>query len=171
MQELADAIRTVPDFPKKGIQFKDISTLLKNGEVFKKSVDLLAERYREVDLDAIVGIEARGFIFGAALAYALGKGFVIVRKPGKLPAKTRQIRYELEYGADTLEVHEDAIGKGQKILIVDDLLATGGTVSAVTSLLRQMGADVIGCAFLVELDFLKGREKLPDLDIFTLVHF
>ncbi len=171
MQYLIDSIRNVPDFPKEGIQFKDITTLCKDPKAFKKSIDLFVERYKDKDFDKILGIEARGFIFGTALAYALGKSFIVVRKPGKLPAKCRKMTYDLEYGTDTVEIHEDAVSPGEKILIVDDLLATGGTVGAVVKLVQEMGGVVAECAFLIELDDLKAREKLSGVDVFSLIHF
>ena len=171
MQELEKYIRTIPDFPKQGIQFIDVTTLLLNPEAFGKSVDLLAEKFKDKAIDKVLGIEARGFIFGSVLAYKLGKGFIIVRKPGKLPAKTRSVSYELEYGTDSLEIHEDAISSGDMILIVDDLLATGGTVSAIVKMTKDCGGIVAGCAFIIELDFLEGRKKLEDIEITSLIHF
>lgn len=165
-------IRDVPDFPKEGILFKDITTVLSDPTAFKKAIDLLADRYKDQDIDYIAGIEARGFIFGSALAYKLGKGFIPIRKPGKLPAKTEQVTYELEYGTDSLEIHSDAVEKGNKVLIVDDLLATGGTADAAVKLVQKIGGNVAGVAFVVELEFLKGREKLSDdCKISTLISF
>lgn len=171
MEPLKNAIRNVPDFPKKGIGFKDITTLLKNGAAFQKSIDELAERFKDKGVELVVGVESRGFIFGAALAYKWGIGFVSVRKPGKLPAKTLRVEYELEYGTDAIEIHEDAIKPGQKVLIVDDLLATGGTISATAKLVEQLKADIVGFAFLIELDFLNGREKLGAYPVEALVHY
>ena len=162
---LSDMIRDVPDFPKPGILFKDITTLLQDPQAYKRAVDAMTQRYQDQEIDVVVAIESRGFIFGAVLAYNLGAGFVPVRKRGKLPYKTRQVSYQLEYGADTLEIHEDAFPPQARVLVVDDLLATGGTVGAVASLLRDMQAQIVGVAFLVELAFLKGREKLPGLPI------
>ncbi len=171
MQDLIDSIRNVPDFPKEGIQFKDITTLCKDPKAFRKCIDLFVERYNGADFDKILGIESRGFIFGAALAYALEMPFIIARKPGKLPAATKSVTYELEYGSDTVEIHEDAISAGDKVLIIDDLLATGGTVGAVSQLVGEMGGQVVECAFVIELDLLKGRDKFPGVDVFTLIHF
>ncbi len=168
---LADYIRDIPDFPKRGIMFKDITTLLNNGKAFKKSIDLLAKKIKGKKIDYIVSVEARGFIFGAALAYKLGVGFVPVRKKGKLPSKTRSVTYDLEYGTDTLEIHNDAIKKNSKVLIVDDLLATGGTLKGVTTLLKGFKASIVGIAFLIELKFLKGREKLKKFPIYTLIEY
>jgi adenine phosphoribosyltransferase len=171
MLDLTGYIRDVPDFPKEGIIFKDITTLLQDAEAFRSSVDAFVEHYRDADIDFIVAIESRGFIFGGALAIALGCGFIPVRKPGKLPASTFTETYELEYGTDSIEIHQDAIASGKRVLIIDDLLATGGTVAATARLLRRFDCVVVGAGFLIELDFLKGREKLGDLDIFTLVHY
>lgn len=171
MEELKKYIRDVPDFPKPGIVFKDITPILQNGEIFNQVIKKLAERYQNREIDRIVGIESRGFIFGAPLAYALNKGFVLVRKNGKLPWKTVRWDYELEYGTDTIEMHQDAIQKGDKILIVDDLLATGGTALATSQLIEKMGGKVAECAFVVELGFLNGRKKLEGKEIFSLVKF
>jgi adenine phosphoribosyltransferase len=169
--ELKNYIRDIPDFPKEGILFKDITTLLKDPVAFKKAVDLMAKKYKKEGVDYVVGVEARGFIFGAAVALKLGVGFVPVRKQGKLPAKTQAITYDLEYGTDTLEIHQDAIPAKSKVLIVDDLLATGGTIRAVADLLKNIKADIIGVAFLIELRFLKGKKKLQDLDLFSLIKY
>ncbi len=158
MEELKKIIRDIPDFPKKGIIFKDITTLLSDGRSFHRMIDLIAHRYVGMHIDKIVGVEARGFILGSALAYKLGVGVTLVRTPGKLPYKVRQITYDLEYGTDTLEIHEDAFNKGDKVIIADDLLATGGTVSAVVELVEGLGAEIIECAFMAELDFLEGRK-------------
>jgi adenine phosphoribosyltransferase len=170
---LKKLIREVPDFPKKGILFYDITTLLKDKLGFARLIDALSEHYigagKEIDL--VLGMEARGFIFGPALAYRLNAGFVPVRKPGKLPAETAKISYELEYGSNALEVHRDAIKKGQRILIVDDLLATGGTAVATADLASGLGAEIAGLAFVVELDFLRGREKLAKYEVFSLLHY
>lgn len=168
---LKESIRDIEDFPKEGIVFKDITTLLKDKEAFKQAVDEMAEMFSEKHVDVIVGVEARGFIFGAALAYKLGTGFVPVRKKGKLPGKTHAITYDLEYGSDTLEIHEDAIGSDQRVLVVDDLLATGGTVGAVAELLKKIEANIVGVAFLVELGFLNGKENLQDVDIYSLLKY
>jgi len=171
MDDFKPLIRHVPDFPKKGILFYDITTLLKKKGAFKNVIERLADRYRDQPVDLVVGIESRGFIFAPILAYILGAGFVPVRKPGKLPADTIQETYDLEYGEDSLEVHQDAIQQGQKILLVDDLLATGGTAAAVVQLVRQLGGQVVGATFLVELEFLKGRLKLPDVEVFSLLQY
>lgn len=168
---LKNLIREVPDFPKKGILFYDITTLLKDKLGFATLIDALSENYIGKEIDLVLGMEARGFIFGPALSYRLNAGFVPVRKPGKLPAETVKISYELEYGSNALEIHKDAIVKGQRILIVDDLLATGGTAAATAELVRNLGGEIAGLAFVVELDFLKGREKLANYDVFSLLHY
>jgi adenine phosphoribosyltransferase len=169
--QLKKLIREVPDFPKKGILFYDITTLLRDKIGFATLIDLFAERYIGQHIDLILGMEARGFIFGPALAYRLNAGFVPVRKPGKLPASTARVEYELEYGSNTLEIHKDAIDNGQRVLIVDDLLATGGTAEATARLASSLGGDIVGLAFVVELDFLHGREKLKPHDVFSLLHY
>src|SRR5271167_2609695 len=169
--QLKDLIREIPDFPKKGILFYDITTLLKDKAGFATLIDKLAEHYIAKDVDLVLGMEARGFIFGPALAYRLNAGFVPVRKPGKLPAETAKISYDLEYGSNSLEIHKDAIVKGERVLIVDDLLATGGTAAATAELADGLGARIAGLAFVVELDFLKGREKLAKYDVFSLMHY
>ncbi len=171
IEEIRRAIRDISDFPKPGVVFKDITPLLANGRLFKRTVDLLADRYRDRKLDAILGIESRGFIVGAALAYRLGAGFCIVRKPGKLPYETHSASYELEYGADKLEVHRDAISPGSRVLITDDLIATGGTSAAAIALVSKLGGEVVECAFVIELSFLKGREKLRPCSVFSLVQY
>ncbi|OGW17467.1 MAG: adenine phosphoribosyltransferase [Nitrospinae bacterium RIFCSPLOWO2_12_FULL_45_22] len=171
VEELKQKIRDIPDFPKKGILFKDITTLLSDAEAFSRAVDLIAERYRDKKIDSIVCIEARGFIFGGALSYRLGTGLIPVRKAGKLPYKTYKATYELEYGTDTLEIHQDAIQPGQRVLIIDDLLATGGTTNAVANLVRQLEGEVVELAFLIELTFLEGRKKLIDYEVFSLIKF
>lgn len=171
MDQLKQIIRDIPDFPKKGIVFKDITTLLSDAKSFHRMVDLLAHRYLGEKIDQIVGIEARGFILGSALAYKLGTGITLVRKPGKLPYKTRQISYELEYGTDILEIHEDAFKPGEKVIVADDLLATGGTMAAVVNLIQQAGAELHECAFMAELEFLNGRSKLPEGKVFSLLKF
>ena len=162
MRDLQSMIRDVPDFPKEGIIFKDITPLLSDPEAFQQTIDSIANQWTGNRIDVVVGIEARGFILAAALAYKIGAGLVIVRKPGKLPYKTRSVTYDLEYGTDTLEIHEDAIKPGQNVLVVDDVLATGGTVKAVSELLHGFDANLLGVAFLAELAFLKGRDKLTD---------
>jgi adenine phosphoribosyltransferase len=171
MDDLKQIIRDIPDFPKKGIIFKDITTLLSDAKSFHRMVDLLAHRYLGEKIDQIVGIEARGFILGSALAYKLGTGITLVRKPGKLPYKTRSVSYELEYGSDTLEIHEDAFNPGDKVIVADDLLATGGTMAAVVNLVQQFGAEIHECAFMAELEFLNGRSKLPEGKVFSLLKF
>ena len=170
-EDLKKYIRDVPDFPKKGIVFKDITTLLKEGGVFKKAIDILYERYHDKKIDKLVAIESRGFIFGGALAYKLGCGFVPVRKKGKLPSETYSVTYALEYGTDTLEIHRDAINKGERILLLDDLLATGGTASAVSKLIEKMGGEIVEVAFLIELEFLHGRDKLKGHDVFSMIRY
>ncbi len=169
--QLKKLIREVPDFPKQGILFYDITTLLKDKVGFAALIDQLSEHYIGKHIDLVLGMEARGFIFGPALAYRLNAGFVPVRKPGKLPAATARVSYELEYGSNTLEVHKDAIQKGQRVIIVDDLLATGGTAAATVDLAKSLGGDIAGLGFVVELDFLKGREKLSQYDVFSLLHY
>lgn len=169
--DLAALVRNVPDFPKRGVQFKDITTLLKSGPALKYIVDGWKNRYADKKLDAIVGAEARGFIFGAALAYAMELPFVPVRKPGKLPAQTLVESFELEYGTDRLEIHVDALRRGQRVVVVDDLLATGGTVAAICRLVERLGAEIIEIAFVIELPFLKGREKLPSYPVHSLIQF
>ena len=171
VEELKKKIRDVVDFPKPGIVFKDITTLLRDASSFNRAVDLLGHRYLDREIDVVLGIEARGFIIGAALAYKLNKGVILVRKPGKLPYKTHSVEYELEYGSDALEIHQDAIEPGQKVLIADDVLATGGTVRAVIDLVRRMGGEIVECAFLAELTFLRGREKLRDVPVYSLIQF
>ncbi|MBK5293359.1 MAG: adenine phosphoribosyltransferase [Acidobacteriia bacterium] len=171
MNELKQMIREVPDFPKPGINFFDITTLLKDQHGLKKVIDSIHEHYRHTEFDLVLGIEARGFFFAPTLAYTLGKGFVPVRKPKKLPAATVQMEYALEYGIDTLEIHADAIGKGQRVLIIDDVLATGGTAAAVAKLVEKLGGTVAGLGFVLELDFLNGRQKLVGYDIHSLIHY
>lgn len=169
--DLAATIRSVPDFPIAGILFYDITTLLKNPIALKESIDRLTGQYQNAGVDMVVGIESRGFIFGIPLAYNLGVGFVPVRKPGKLPAATIAESYALEYGTNTLEVHVDAIEKGQKVLIVDDLLATGGTAKATCGLVEKLGGQVVGLAFAIELTFLNGRDTLKGYDVFSLLQY
>jgi adenine phosphoribosyltransferase len=170
-EQLKHLIREVPDFPKKGILFYDITTLLKDKDGFATLVDRLAAHYSKRPIDLVLGMEARGFIFAPALAYRLHAGFVPVRKAGKLPAETVKFDYQLEYGTNSLELHKDAIQKGQRVLIVDDLLATGGTAQATAKLAEQLGAKIAGLGFVVELDFLKGREKLKGYDVMSLLHY
>jgi adenine phosphoribosyltransferase len=169
--DLKKLIREVPDFPKPGINFYDITTLLKDRDGLHAVIDALKEHYRDAKVDTVIGIEARGFIFGPALAYALGTGFVPVRKPKKLPAEIVSIEYQLEYGFDSLEIHKDAIERGQHVLIVDDVLATGGTACAVTKLVEKLGGRVAGVGFVLELLFLNGREKLAGYDVFSLLKY
>lgn len=169
--DLKNHIRDIPDFPKEGIIFKDITTLLKDPDAFRKSIDVLAEKFGAADIDQVVGVEARGFIFGAALAYKLGAGFIPVRKKGKLPGKTRSVTYALEYGSDSLEIHEDAIAPGTRVLVIDDLLATGGTVEATTRLVSEQDAVVAGVAFLIELSDLKGKDKLKDFEVYSVLQY
>lgn len=169
MSDIKRYIRDIPDFPKKGIIFKDITPLLKNGMAFRKAVAMIAERFKGRKVDFVLSVEARGFIFGAAVAYKLGAGIVPVRKKGKLPYKTYSVTYDLEYGTDTLEVHQDAFRQGTRVLIVDDLLATGGTTRAVVDLVEKMGGKIAGIAFVIELLPLKGRDKLKGYPVFSLV--
>lgn len=171
MEDLKKLIREIPDHPKPGILFYDITTLLKDQRGFHALVDQLCEHYNGKHVDVVAGIEARGFIFAPALAYRLGAGFVPVRKPKKLPWKTASITYQLEYGTDQLEIHEDAVRSGQRVIICDDLLATGGTASAAVKLVRKLGGEVIGAAFAIELNFLNGRAKLPGVDVFSLLKY
>ena len=171
MEDLKKLIREIPDYPKPGILFYDLTTLLKDRHGFQKLVDQICDHYANRKVDVVVGVEARGFIFAPALAYRLGAGFVPVRKPKKLPAKTAQVCYQLEYGTDTLEIHRDAIEPGQTVIISDDLLATGGTAAATVNLVQQLGGIVVGIAFAVELTFLHGRAKLPGLDVFSLIQY
>ena len=170
-EPLKKLIREVPDFPKKGILFYDITTLLKDKLGFATLVDALSEHFLAKDIDLVLGMEARGFIFGPAAAYRLNAGFVPVRKPGKLPAATQRIEYDLEYGSNVLEVHKDAIEKGQRVIIVDDLLATGGTAAATARMVREIGGVVVGLGFVVELTFLNGRHKLAGYDVFSLLQY
>ena len=171
MDDLKKLIREVPDYPKPGILFYDLTTLLKDKKGFQTLIDRLCKHYEGHKIDLVAGIEARGFIFAPALAYRLHAGFVPVRKPKKLPAKTARVSYALEYGTDALEMHEDAVKKGQRVLLCDDLLATGGTAAAAVQLIRSLGGSVDGAAFAVELSFLNGRSKLPGLDVFSLMQY
>ena len=168
---LEDYIRDVPDFPKPGILFKDITPLLGAPDAFRASVERLAEPWRDEGIQKVAGIESRGFIFGAAVAQLLGCGFVPIRKPGKLPYKSHRHEYELEYGTDALEIHEDAFKAGSRVIVADDLLATGGTMAAVVDLVQESGAEVVECTFMAELEFLEGRKRLPDGKVFSLLKF
>jgi adenine phosphoribosyltransferase len=170
-EHLKAQIREIPDWPKKGILFYDVTTLLKRGDCFRQTIDLLLEPYRDKRIDLVLGMEARGFIFAPTVAYALNAGFVPVRKPGKLPADKIKVEYELEYGTDCLEVHRDAIEQGQRVLIVDDLIATGGTAKAVAQMVETMGGEVEGFAFLVELTFLNGRDMLESYDVHSILKY
>src|SRR5258706_11415630 len=171
MDDLKRLIREVPDFPKAGINFYDITALLKHPDGLRKTVDALAAEYDGEKVDTVIGVEARGFIFAPALAYHLNAGFVPVRKPRKLPAECASISYDLEYGQDTLEIHRDSIGDGQRVIIADDLFATGGTARAVVDLVEQLGGTVVGLVFVVELEFLPGREKLAGYDVRSLIRY
>ncbi|MFV0387297.1 MAG: adenine phosphoribosyltransferase [Pyrinomonadaceae bacterium] len=171
MDYLRELIREVPDFPKKGINFYDITTLLNDTKGFKESIDRMVEMYSDRGIDTVIGMESRGFIFAAPVAYKIGAGFVPVRKPGKLPAETESVSYDLEYGQDTLEIHRDAVGDGHKVLILDDLLATGGTAKATADLVRKLNGDIVALGFLVELTFLNGREKLGDYRVDSLLKY
>lgn len=171
MEELKRYIRNIPDFPKKGIVFRDITTLLKDAGAFRTAIDALYQRYHDRHIDLVVGTEARGFLMAAPLAYRLGAGVVPVRKPGKLPAETLRLEYQLEYGSDALEIHQDSIEPGQKLLVVDDLLATGGTIEATCRMVEELGGEIVAVAFLIELDFLQGRKKLGSREVFSLVHY
>jgi len=171
MDDLKKLIREIPDYPKPGILFYDLTTLLQDPRGFHSLVDQLCNHYEGKKIDIVAGIEARGFIFAPALAYRLGSGFVPVRKPKKLPWKTASISYQLEYGTDSLEIHQDAVRPGHRVVLCDDLLATGGTAAAAVGLIRQLGAEVVGAAFAVELNFLHGRSKLPSIDVFSLLKY
>ncbi|MBF0406673.1 MAG: adenine phosphoribosyltransferase [Candidatus Riflebacteria bacterium] len=169
--DLGKFIRDIPDFPKKGILFKDITPLLGDSKGFTEAVDKIADHFKDKKIDRIAGIESRGFILGSALALRMGVGFIPIRKPGKLPYKTRRCEYKLEYGSDAVEIHEDAVRKNQRILLVDDVIATGGTAVAAKTLLRDLGADLVGIAFLVELKELKGCEKLAGENIYSVLSY
>jgi adenine phosphoribosyltransferase len=171
LNTIRQAIRDIPDFPKPGIVFKDITPLLNNGRLFGKTIDILAERYRDQKIDTVLGIESRGFIVGAALAYKLGAGFCVVRKPGKLPYDTHSASYELEYGTDRLEIHTDAISQDARVIIADDLIATGGTAAATAELVSKVGGQVVECAFVIELSFLNGRNKLRPHSVFSILRY
>ncbi len=170
-KDIENAIRDIPDFPKKGIIFKDITPVLSDIDLLRKSIDMMVEPYMKQKIDVVVGIESRGFIFGTPIADKLDASFVLVRKPGKLPYKTEKISYELEYGTDTLEIHKDSINEGQKILIVDDLLATGGTAEATCKLITKLKGNILGLAVLVELEFLEGRKKLNPYNVHSIVKY
>ena len=171
MDELKALIREVPDFPKPGINFYDITTLLKHPLGFRRTIDAMVSEFRGERVDTVIGIEARGFIFAPALAYQMGAGFVPVRKPGKLPSECASISYDLEYGQDALQIHRDAVGQGHRVIIADDLLATGGTARAVVDLVKELGGEVVGLAFVVELEFLPGRKKLEGYDVRSLIKY
>jgi adenine phosphoribosyltransferase len=171
MDALKKVIREVPDYPKKGILFYDITTLVKDPKAFAQALDAMCQRYIGQEIDAVVGVESRGFIFGAAMAYRMGTGFIMIRKPGKLPADVISETYALEYGEDTIEMHRDAVGKGQKVLVVDDLLATGGTAAAACKLIEKAGGEVAECCFMIELNFLDGRKKLDGQKVFSLLQY
>ncbi len=169
--DLSSLIRNIPDFPQPGIQFKDITTLIGNGPAFQQVINSMVERYQNAGIDAVAGVESRGFIFSAPIALQLGVGLVPIRKPGKLPAETYQIEYELEYGTSKLEIHRDALSPGMRVLLIDDLLATGGTIRAATQLVERAGGNVTELAFVIELTFLGGREKLAPYPVFSLIQF
>ncbi len=171
MEQLKTKIREIPDYPKPGILFYDLTTLLRDPGALRQVVDIFTERYADTGIEQVLGIESRGFIFAPALAANIGAGFVPVRKPGKLPAETLSVSYELEYGTDTLEVHADSVRQGQRVLIVDDLIATGGTAAAAARMAAEMGADVAEMAFLVELQFLNGRSKLEEFEVFSILQY
>lgn len=171
IEGLKNSIRDVPDFPKKGIIFKDITTLLKDGKKFREAIDCIVERYEGKKIDKVVAIEARGFVLGSVVAYRLGAGIIPVRKKGKLPYETNSVEYDLEYGKDSLEMHKDAIEPGEKVIVIDDLLATGGTMNAVCDLIERSKGEVVEAAFLIELEFLKGRDRLKGRKVFSLIKF
>lgn len=171
IESIRGAIRDIPDFPKPGIVFKDITPLLANGPLFRQTIDILAERYRGQSVDTVLGIESRGFIVGSALACTLGAGFSVVRKPGKLPYQTHSASYELEYGADKLEIHVDGIARNARVVIADDLIATGGTAAATAELVTKLGGTVVECAFVIELSFLNGRQKLKPYSVFSILQY
>jgi adenine phosphoribosyltransferase len=171
IEDLKQRIREIPDFPKAGILFRDITPLLSDGQAFRQAIDFIGGRYLDRKIDIVVGVEARGFIMGSALAYKLGAGNALVRKQGKLPFKTNRSTYALEYGTDTLEIHQDAIRPGQRVVLADDLLATGGTISAAADLVRQLGGEIVEAAFLIELTALNGRERLKGLPVFSLIQY
>jgi len=169
--DLKEKIRVIPDFPQPGISFKDITTLLRDGEALRETVKRLAEHFKGTEVDMILGVESRGFILGAPLAYEMGLGFTLIRKPGKLPGQVLSVEYDLEYGTDSLEIHADAFPPGTRVLVVDDLLATGGTIAAAIELIKKLSGQVVGLAFLIELAYLNGRERLSEYDIVSLVQY
>ncbi len=169
--DLKRFIRDIPDFPQKGVMFRDITTILKNPEAFKYSIDTIVQKYKDAKIDKVVSIEARGYIFGGAIAYNLGCGIVPVRKLGKLPAETVKMEYELEYGKNTIEIHKDGIEKGERVLLFDDVLATGGTMLAACKLVEMLGGKVVACAFIANLTYLSGTEKLKEYEVFSLVEY
>ena len=169
--DLKDTIRSIPGWPIEGVIFRDLTTLMQNPEAYRTACDVFFNRYKNLNIDKVVGIDARGFVFGAVLAYQLKVGFIPVRKKGKLPYNTVSAQYTLEYGKSTVEMHADAIDKGEKVVIIDDLIATGGTIEAAVKLVKQMGADILECGFIVELPDLKGRDKIKDQNIFTVCEF
>lgn len=169
--DLKKYIRNIPDFPQKGVMFRDITPILKEPAPFKYTIETLVNKYKEDKIDKIVSVEARGYIFGGVLSYLLNCGFVPVRKPGKLPAETVSLEYTLEYGKNVIEIHKDAVTKGERVLVFDDLLATGGTVHATCKLVEKLGGKVIGCAFVIDLTYLHGKEKLKDYNVFSLVEY
>ena len=169
--DLNELLRSIPDFPKKGIMFKDITTILKDPDALRYCVDTMALHYRNKGITKVIGIESRGFILGAALALQLGAGFVPIRKPGKLPAETFRQEYQLEYGTDIIEIHKDAVAKGERVLIHDDVLATGGTMNAACSLVKKLGGEIVGLSFIIELAFLQPRKKIPGYEIFSLLSY
>lgn len=169
--DLKNIVRSIPDFPKKGVVFRDITTLLNDRDAFQKTIDIFYERYKDQRVDKVVSVESRGFIFGSLLAYRLAAGFVPIRKPGKLPADKIREQYQLEYGPDAMEIHRDAIERGERVLMHDDLLATGGTVLAACKLVERLGGEIVGLSFLIELKFLRGRERLKNYDIFSIISY
>ena len=169
--DLKEKIRVIPDFPQPGISFKDITTLLKDGEALREAIKRIASHFADAEIDMVVGVESRGFILGAPLAYEMGLGFTLIRKPGKLPGEVLSVEYDLEYGTDRMEIHADAFPPGTRVLVVDDLLATGGTIAAAIELIKKLGGQVVGLAFLIELSYLHGRERLEDYHILSLVDY
>lgn len=170
-EDLKSIVRSVQDFPKKGVIFRDITTLLNNRDAFRKTIDIFYERYKDQKIDKVVSVESRGFIFGSLLAYRLGAAFVPIRKPGKLPSEKIREEYQLEYGTDAMEIHRDAIERGERVLMHDDLLATGGTVLAACKLVERLGGEIVGLSFLIELKFLRGRDRLGNYDIFSIISY
>lgn len=170
-EKLKLLIRNIPDFPKKGVVFRDITTLLRDKDGFREMIDSVTEKYRNSDVDLVASVDARGFVIGAGVAYRLGAGLVLLRKPGKLPWHTLFCEYDLEYGSNRIEIHKDAVKRGQRVLVVDDLLATGGTAAATCELIKRLGGELVGAAFVVELTYLKGREKLKDCPVFSLIQY